>query len=204
MNTQLWENLVTEMSLIKHTACNRENFGNWDAIHWTHGCERVLVNGMSFHLIHGLSERILVTGALLHGCTWENPRYLGFHFIKHMAVSEEIPVTGMSFHSTHNPEMQAIYQGKKKKQTFPSCEHIFICFIISTKYTWVNQNIKNISTKDTLGFFAYFIPHNNSLIEPWMLLSTGCGGSQCSNTNLTHWGLVTPFGDIDLGQHWLR
>ena len=22
--------------------------------------------------------------------------------------------------------------------------------------------------------------------------------------NLTHWGLVTPFGDIDLGQHWLR
>ena len=20
---------------------------------------------------------------------------------------------------------------------------------------------------------------------------------------LTHWGLVTPFGDIDLGQHWL-
>ena len=21
---------------------------------------------------------------------------------------------------------------------------------------------------------------------------------------LTHWGLVTPFGDIDLGQHWLR
>ena len=22
--------------------------------------------------------------------------------------------------------------------------------------------------------------------------------------NLTHWGLVTPFGDLDLGQHWLR
>ena len=22
--------------------------------------------------------------------------------------------------------------------------------------------------------------------------------------HLTHWGLVTPFGDIDLGQHWLR
>ena len=21
---------------------------------------------------------------------------------------------------------------------------------------------------------------------------------------LTHWGLVTPFGDIDLGQHWIR
>ena len=21
---------------------------------------------------------------------------------------------------------------------------------------------------------------------------------------LTHWGIVTPFGDIDLGQHWLR
>ena len=21
---------------------------------------------------------------------------------------------------------------------------------------------------------------------------------------LTHWGLVTPFGDMDLGQHWLR
>ena len=24
------------------------------------------------------------------------------------------------------------------------------------------------------------------------------------NDVLTHWGLVTPFGDIDLGQHWLR
>ena len=21
---------------------------------------------------------------------------------------------------------------------------------------------------------------------------------------LTHWGLVTPYGDSDLGQHWLR
>ena len=24
------------------------------------------------------------------------------------------------------------------------------------------------------------------------------------NQALTDWGLVTPFGDIDLGQHWLR
>ena len=24
------------------------------------------------------------------------------------------------------------------------------------------------------------------------------------HNELTHWGLVTPFGDIDLGQHWLR
>ena len=30
-------------------------------------------------------------------------------------------------------------------------------------------------------------------------LSTGS-----SVSILTHWGLVTPFGDIDLGQHWLR
>ena len=25
-----------------------------------------------------------------------------------------------------------------------------------------------------------------------------------TTSELTHWGLVTPFGDIDLGQHWLR
>ena len=25
-----------------------------------------------------------------------------------------------------------------------------------------------------------------------------------SYDNLTHWGLVTPYGDRDLGQHWLR
>ena len=25
-----------------------------------------------------------------------------------------------------------------------------------------------------------------------------------STQTLTHWGLVMPFGDIDLGQHWLR
>ena len=24
------------------------------------------------------------------------------------------------------------------------------------------------------------------------------------NLQLTHWGLVTPYGDRDLGQHWLR
>ena len=23
-------------------------------------------------------------------------------------------------------------------------------------------------------------------------------------TMLTHWGLVTPYGDLDLGQRWLR
>ena len=27
---------------------------------------------------------------------------------------------------------------------------------------------------------------------------------QCQKTLLTHWGLVTPYGDRDLGQHWLR
>ena len=29
---------------------------------------------------------------------------------------------------------------------------------------------------------------------------------QCANFNgdLTHWGLVTPYDDRDLGQHWLR
>ena len=28
---------------------------------------------------------------------------------------------------------------------------------------------------------------------------------ELTETNfLTHWGLVTPYGDIDLGQHWLR
>ena len=25
-----------------------------------------------------------------------------------------------------------------------------------------------------------------------------------SSWPLLHWGLVTPFGDIDVGQHWLR
>ena len=24
------------------------------------------------------------------------------------------------------------------------------------------------------------------------------------HSELTHWGLVMPYGDIDLGQHWLR
>ena len=30
-----------------------------------------------------------------------------------------------------------------------------------------------------------------------------CGLPGESGLFLTHWGLVTPFGDIDLGQHWL-
>ena len=25
-----------------------------------------------------------------------------------------------------------------------------------------------------------------------------------SDRLLTYWGLVTPYGDVDLGQHWLR
>ena len=28
--------------------------------------------------------------------------------------------------------------------------------------------------------------------------------AQQSDGLFNHWGLVTPFGDIDLGQHWLR
>ena len=29
-------------------------------------------------------------------------------------------------------------------------------------------------------------------------------GMQEDVNGLTHWGLVTPYGDSDLGQHWLR
>ena len=34
--------------------------------------------------------------------------------------------------------------------------------------------------------------------------SVGSCGKMTYFIHLTHWGLVTPFGDIDLGQHWLR
>ena len=32
--------------------------------------------------------------------------------------------------------------------------------------------------------------------DDWRIMKVG--------VSLTHWGLVTPYGDRDLGQHWLR
>ena len=39
-------------------------------------------------------------------------------------------------------------------------------------------------------------PHNN--------VSNVIPAELCDNALLTHWGLVTPYGDRYLGQHWLR
>ena len=30
------------------------------------------------------------------------------------------------------------------------------------------------------------------------------GPGVLSNLSLTHWGLVTPYGDMELGQHWFK
>ena len=51
----------------------------------------------------------------------------------------------------------------------------------------------NIQYKDGKGKddFENLIPYIKSLINAGL-------------SELTHWGLMTPYGNIDLGQHWLR
>ena len=79
---------------------------------------------------------------------------------------------------------------------------------------WIIQ--VNIIAADALVKFS--LPGHQ---QPWywwckvsMLLSSFKGELQLpapfywwqfyTTPYLTHWGLVTPFGDIDLGQHWLK
>ena len=48
---------------------------------------------------------------------------------------------------------------------------------------------------------------NTQLVFPWHPLRRGRThsiGQLAHQPLLTHWGLVTPFDNIDLGQHWLR
>ena len=57
-----------------------------------------------------------------------------------------------------------------------------------------------------IGVMAWFCQVKIHYLNQWWLRSVfpyGITSSQWGNP-LTHWGLVTPFGDIDLGQHWLR
>ena len=56
--------------------------------------------------------------------------------------------------------------------------------------------------------YTYFVQSENNdkfqyPDQNWMKISGSCSGLD-EHDELTHWGLVTPFGDIDLGQHWLR
>ena len=47
-----------------------------------------------------------------------------------------------------------------------------------------------------------------SMLESWNLTSVNCFHQLCYllylHPMLTHSGLVMPYGDIDLGQHWFR
>ena len=47
-----------------------------------------------------------------------------------------------------------------------------------------------------------------NLIQSWFTTISNCYNMLIVRVKhepcLTHWGLMTPFGDIDLGQHWLR
>ena len=40
--------------------------------------------------------------------------------------------------------------------------------------------------------------------EPNVASPGNVGVGPANDNMLTHWGLVTPYGDVDLGQHWLR
>ena len=52
--------------------------------------------------------------------------------------------------------------------------------------------------------FLVVIDNNDSALYQVMSWTNDDIVISVGQNELTHWGLVTPFGNIDLGQHWLR
>ena len=72
---------------------------------------------------------------------------------------------------------------------------------------WPNDFCMDQWTWSVLIQGAWLAPSH--YLKQWVLIVTlrmnfNEGQMEIQYFHLTHWGLVTPFGNIDLGQHWLR
>ena len=68
-----------------------------------------------------------------------------------------------------------------------------------TKYLWRLNPIKT----EMFFFFFHFQWLNLLVLKP-AFLELGQYRCYWGSGDITHWGLVTPYGDKDLGQDWLR
>ena len=72
-------------------------------------------------------------------------------------------------------------------------------------FTWTNADSLSTGTLGTHFSEIWTQIQNFPFTKMRLKMLFAKWWSFCSGRyELTHWGLVTPFGDIDLGQHWLR
>ena len=77
---------------------------------------------------------------------------------------------------------------------------LYLILIRDTKYN--NYTFLHSFVCDIVSHII--VQHKITIIWARMI-QTECGWNKDTHcAALTHWGLVTPIGDIDLGQHWLR
>ena len=101
----------------------------------------------------------------------------------------------------------------------PSCSLWRHCHYIDSA-CWrlgsINRTHGNVIPHKSFFLYYYFVTSSRG--SSFVLIPQSCQAITSTNNEpdhrhiyaspdlneLTHWGLVTPFGDIDLGQHWLR
>ena len=74
----------------------------------------------------------------------------------------------------------------------------FLCLLSSISLLlglgeWISSNVNIVLRPARRAFYAAINGSENCITSSLIIIN-----------QLTHWGLVMPFGDIDLGQHWLR
>ena len=106
----------------------------------------------------------------------------------------------------------------------PFIEPIQINWTLGKKLKWnLNQNTIFMHENGVCKMSTIFVQASMCRVnvDSW-ILKIGCYHQRITGVNrvchpgghswdyypgdlsLTHWGIVTPYGDIDLGQHWLR
>ena len=74
--------------------------------------------------------------------------------------------------------------------------------------------MQDFGYSSTLWILGFVVLEQQALFEQLMydltrnlnekIIFSATQNNNCSFLYLTHWGLVTSYGDRDLGQHWLR
>ena len=98
----------------------------------------------------------------------------------------------------------------RNSSSFASClqhpQHGWACYRQISNLSHTSVGNKIVDHSDVVGASPVGAAPTISSFSTWTPGFNGLGRDKMQDETryLTHWGLVTPFGDIDLGQHWLR
>ena len=108
--------------------------------------------------------------------------------------------------SCYSKDISFYYKSSYKDSVFVFADHkVFLCI---TPVECFSINLSVFSMKLNVVFLFCFFSINSGLKGSQYIIRHIFYQVDCEEnfqrSDLTHWGLVTPFSDIDLGQHWPR